>query len=118
MKYQQIIMGRQPGPDSFEYRQFYVPVALQDGRWMPCGDMREETHRFSQGTIMICSSEYDPDTNDCGPLSDIDAPPEWEVMARLWLNDDYVPPSDEVLDEIDRRAIQRMKDLGLWREPK
>lgn len=117
MKYQEIVMARSNGPRAEQYRQFYVPVAQQDGRWLPCGDMREETHRYSQATMGIGITECDPDTNDCGPLSDIPAPDGWTVVSRLWLNDDYVPPSDEVLEETDRRAVQQMKDLGLWKNP-
>lgn len=113
MKYQEIIMGRKPDADTFLYRRFAVPVSMQDGRWLPAGPMREETIRFTKMAMMLADAEYDEAASDCGPLSDIAAPEGWEVLARLWLPDDYVPQSDEVTQHARKEAVKKMVDLGI-----
>jgi hypothetical protein len=112
MKYQQIIMAQRVGPQDTEFRQFYVPVEDRDGRWLPCGKMREE--HVSPGAMLTGVSEYECGGNDtCGPLEDIPAIEGWKVVARLWLPDDYVPPSAEVLEEGLRRAREYLAKM--WR---
>lgn len=113
MKYQEIIMGQRPSESEYHFRRFAVPVAMQDGRWLPAGTMREETHRFSKGILMLAAAEYESARSDCGPLSDIQAPDGWEVIARLWLPDDYVPQSDEVTQHARKEAVKKMLDLGI-----
>lgn len=113
MKYQEIIMGQRPSPDEYHFRRFAVPVSMQDGRWLPAGPMREETHRYPKGMLMLAAADYESAPTDCGPLSDIPAPDGWEVIARLWLPDNYVPESDEVLDHGDREALRYMAERGL-----
>lgn len=105
MKYHQIIMFRRVSRQFSEFRQFYVPVEERDGTWVTCGPMREETDRYTQGSIFaeVCAYEgsgIDP----AGPLEDIATSDGWQVVARMWLPDDYVPPSAEVLEEGYRRA--------------
>lgn len=116
MKYQQIIMGQRPSESEYHFRRFAAPVAMQDGRWMPAGPMREETHRFSKGILMLAAAEYESAPGDCGPLSDIPAPDGWEVLARLWLPDNYVPQSDEVAQHSEREAIKHLLERGLVTE--
>ena len=116
MKYQEIIMGRRPAADEYNFRRFAVPVSMQDGRWLPAGPMREETHRFTKMAMMLADAEYDEAASDCGPLSDIPAPERWEVLARLWLPDDYVPASDEVMQHSEREAIKHLLERGLITE--
>lgn len=113
MKYQEIIMGRRPAADEYNFRRFAVPVSMQDGRWLPAGPMREETHRHSKMAMALAAAEYDESTSDCGPLSDIEAQAGWEVIARLWLPDDYVPASDEVRSHSRREALKHLAERGL-----
>lgn len=116
MKYQEIIMGQRPSVDEYHFRKFSVPVSTQDGRWLPAGPMREETHRFSKMAMAVAASEYSDFTSDCGPLGDIPAPEGWDVIARLWLADNYVPQSDEVTQHSEREAIQHLLERGLITE--
>jgi hypothetical protein len=116
MKYQAITIGRRPAIDEYQFRRFVVPVSMKDGVWLPNGPMREETHRFPKGVLMLGAAEYDEATSDCGPLSDIYAPEGWEVIARLWLPDNYVPASDEVMQHGEREAIQTLLERGLITE--
>jgi hypothetical protein len=116
MKYQEIIVGRQPAADEYNFRRFAMPVSVQDGRWLPSGPMREETHRFTKMAMMLSAAEYDEATSDCGSLADIDAADRWEVFARLWLPDDYVPESDEVMRHSEREAIKHALERGLITE--
>jgi hypothetical protein len=112
MKYQQIIMARRVSPDDGEFRQFYVPVEERDGTWVPCGPMREETHRVTHAAMFGSIDEYEHGGGEtCGPLSGIEAPPGWFVASRLWLPENYVPPSDEVREEGYRRAEAYLKEM-------
>jgi len=105
MKYHQIIMAKRVAPDATDFRQFYVPVEERDGTWVPCGPMREETDRYTQGSIFAGVCAYEGSGIDpAGPLDGVPAPDGWRVVARMWLPDDYVPPSAEVLEEGYRRA--------------
>jgi hypothetical protein len=110
MKYQQIIMVRRIGPQDSEFRQFYVPVEDRDGRWMPCGELRQE--HVSQQSMLGSVGEYEHGGGDtCGPLDDIPHIDGWSPVSRLWLPDDYVPPSAEVLEEGERRARKYLKEM-------
>jgi hypothetical protein len=112
MKYHQVIMARRVSPDTSEFRQFYVPVEERDGTWVTCGPMREETDRLTQGSIFVGLSAYEGSgAEPAGPLDGIDAPPGWSVVARMWLPDNYVPPSDEVREEGYRRAEAYLKEM-------
>ena len=110
MKYQCIIMGGNTPETKDTLRQFYVPVEDRDGRWLPCGVMVEE--KIPQMDIFVTATEYlDADESECGPLSDITPPPGYEVQARLWLPDNYVPESSEVREEGLKRAREHMRRL-------
>jgi|GEM_PF-4305136 len=110
MKYQQIIMAKRIGPEDTEFRQFYVPVEERDGKWMPCGAMREE--HVSQASMFGSVDEYEHGGGEsCGALADLAAPDGWFVASRLWLPDNYVPPSAEVLEEGERRARKHLKEM-------
>lgn len=110
MKYQQIVIARRASPDATEFRQFYVPVEERDGKWMPCGAMREEhvPHVSMFGSV----DEYEHGGGEsCGDLADIPAPAGWFVASRLWLPDNYVPASAEVREEGQRRAAEYLKEM-------
>ena len=110
MKYHQVIMARRVSPDTSEFRQFYVPVEERDGRWVPCGEMREE--HISQESMSAGISEYMHGGGEtCGPLDDIPSADGWSAVSRLWLHDNYVPPSAEVLEEGERRARKYLKEM-------
>ena len=112
MKYHQIIMFRRVSRQFSEFRQFYVPVEERDGTWVTCGPMREETDRVTQGSIFCGLAEYEgSEMEPAGPLEDIAAPHGWQVVARMWLPDDYVPPSAEVLEEGYRRARAYLQEM-------
>lgn len=112
MKYHQIIMVRRVSRQFSEFRQFYVPVEERDGTWVTCGPMREETDRVTQGSIVVGLSAYEgSEMEPAGPLEDIAAPDGWRVVARMWLPDDYVPPSAEVLEEGYRRARAYLREM-------
>jgi hypothetical protein len=112
MKYHQIIMAKRVAPDATEFRQFYVPVEERDGTWVPCGPMREETDRVTQGSIFagVAASECSGADN-AGPLDAIEAPVGWTVISRDWLPDNYVPQSAEVTEEGRRRAAEYLKEM-------
>lgn len=112
MKYHQIIMAKRVAPDATEFRQFYVPVEERDGTWVACGPMREETDRYTQGSIFaeVCAYEgsgIDP----AGPLDGVPAPDGWRVVTRTWLPDNYVPASKEVREEGRKRAEEYLKEM-------
>jgi len=115
MKYQQVVCARKIPPNRVALRQFYVPVHLQDGKWLPCGPMREEF--VPPATMFGNLSDYEHmDDGSCGPLSDITPPDGWVVAARTWLHDDYVPESQEVLEEKHRRAMTYLRSLGVYED--
>lgn len=110
MKYQQIVVYRRVSPTTSEFRQFYVPVEERDGRWMPCGPMREE--RVPQASMFGSVSDYEHGCGEsCGPLSDVPAPDGWATVSRLWLPDNYVPESPEVREEGERRAKDYLREM-------
>ncbi len=112
MKYQQIIMAKRVSPDLTEFRQFYAPVEERNGRWVVSGPLREETDRTTQGSILIGLSAYEETGSepDCD-LSSIQAPPGWDVVASMWLPDDYVPESAEVREEGEKRAKDYLRRM-------
>jgi hypothetical protein len=117
MKYQQILLMRLRNDGSgYDYRQLAAPVSLQYGKWMPCGECLDETPRLSQGEIAMGVAEYEEcmesgDVPECGELHDFPTDDEWLVAARFWLPDDYVPESQEVIDERNRRVADKLRDL-------
>jgi hypothetical protein len=116
MKYQQIVFSREFGPGEHEFRQFYVPVEECDGLMLPCGPMREETHMLTQLEIFLALVDYQGE-GEGEPIPDgTPTLPGWEPAAVLPLPDDYVPESLEVREEGRQRAIQHLKDLGVWRD--
>jgi hypothetical protein len=115
MKYQQILQMRLRDDDSgYDYRQLAAPISQQEGKWLPCGKVIDETPRLSQGEIAMGVAEYEAcdDDGDCGELHDYPADDGWHVAARFWLPDDYVPESQEVIEERDRRVADRMHQWG------
>jgi len=114
VKYQQIVYVRELSPREHEARQFYVPVEACDRLIVPCGPMREETHVLNQSEMFMAIAEYQAG-GEGEPIPE-GAPslPGWEPAAVLPLPDDYVPESWEVREEGRRRAIRRLRDMGLW----
>ena len=112
MKYQQIIMAKRVGPEDTEFRQFYVPVEERDGTWVPCGPMREETDLVTPVEMFGSVSDYEHGCGEgCGALADVPAPDGWSTVSRMWLPDNYVPPSAEVREEGHRRATEYLKEM-------
>lgn len=112
MKFHQIIMYRRVSPQFSEFRQFYVPVEERNGRWFPAGPLREETGRVTQASIFGNLSEYEGcEMEPAGPLDAIPAPAGWTVIASMWLPDNYVPESREVMEERERRAKAYLKRM-------
>lgn len=110
MKYQKIIMAQLSGGEAKAFHQFCVPVHESDGRWLPCGPMREE--HASAASMFGSVSDYEHGCgNSCGPLSDIQPLPGLAVVARLWLPDNYVPESAEVREEGEKRAKDYLRRM-------
>lgn len=117
MRKQCYIIGRELGPRTYDLRQFSVPVSQVDGKWAPAGEPFEETHLTDHLEMMIAVDEFQIHTdNSCGPLDDLPCPDGWKVMAREWLPDDYTPPTEDEVRARDEAAIQKMKDMGMWKD--
>jgi hypothetical protein len=117
MKYQQILLMRLRDDFGYDYRQLAIPVSIQRGKWLPCSPGIDETGRLSQGEIAMGVAEYEQcmeagEDPVCGELHDFPVGDGWYVAARFWLPDDYVPESQEVIDERNRRVSERMRKWG------
>ena len=111
MKYQLAVFGKRVSPDLTRFQQVYFPVDQRDGAWVPCGPLRPDPGVLDEGDMFMNAAAYlDGTGRDCGPLEDITPPEGWTVEARLWLPDDYVPPSQEVLEEGESRARELVQD--------
>lgn len=120
MRYQQFITERKdPGLLlKGEFRSYYMPVAQREGGWFPAGDIIEDTDSHDQVGLLsdIITYQIFRYENDVGSLDDIQSPDDGTVAARIWLPDDYKPPTPEELAQRRRESIQKLKDMGLWRE--
>ncbi len=104
MKYQSYVTGRKQNGE-YEFRRFYCPVTLQDGKWMPASLPVEDTHFYPQVELAMDVAEYDTQADaECGDLEDIPRPAGWSVLCRHWLPDDYVPPTAEELKKQEAEA--------------
>jgi hypothetical protein len=118
MRYQEYIIGRELGPRRYDLRQFSVPVHQVDGKWVPAGEPFEETHLTDHLAMMISVDEFQIHTdNTCGKLDDMPCPAGWKVMTREWLPDDYTPPTQEEVDQRTKDAIDKLRQMGVWRDP-
>ena len=119
MKYQYIIFAKGDDPKTQELEGFYGPVEDKDGIQVLCGPLRRDPNQGFPDLAdeLYVYEESSPEDNAwLGPLSAIDAPEGWKCVARAPLPDDYVPESKEVADENCSRAIQHMKNLGIWKD--
>lgn len=119
MKYQYIIFAKGDDPKTQELEGFYGPVEDKDGIQLLCGPLRREPNQnFPDlaGAVQDYEDSSPEDNAWLGPLTDVPAPDGWKCVARIPLPDDYVPESREVLEEHRSRAVQHMKNLGIWRE--
>jgi len=116
MKYQRYVVYQRKTKDLSEFRCFRTQVVQSGESWLPTGDPIEETARFAPADMLLDIGEYEENKDDVGPLSEITPPDGWAVAARLWLPDNYVPESQEVSEEHERRSIERLRKMGLWRD--
>lgn len=120
MRYQEYIIGKEicSNPCIYDFRKFSVPIHSVAGSWLPAGEPFEETHLCHRFDMMISVYEFQVYTdNTCGYLDDMPCPEGWLVMARYWLPDDYVPPTEEEVEEQRQAAIGHLKKMGVWRDP-
>jgi len=111
MKYQLYILGA-PSGDGEVYRQFAVPVSLQDGKWSPTGPAVENSS--DQFDIALEVEAFrDIGEHPCGPLEDIPASPPWRTVARCWLADDFTFPTPEELQAISDKSERYLRDMGI-----
>lgn len=121
MKYQQeYIIGRKTSdrPLRQELRVLRVPITEKDGRWVPAGEPIEDTWRRTQESLFVSISEYDACGSTCPEAVPFTPPEGWSVLAEFRLPPDYVPPSSEVTEEEQRRAVEYLRKMGVWRDPK
>lgn len=111
MKYMKVIAAQARQSGGHAFRQFYVPVDDSGGMPVPCGPMREETSRLSQGDIAVAASEYEGDDGGDPIPKGYQAPDGWRIVAVLPLPDNYVPASAEVREEGQRRAAEYLKEM-------
>jgi hypothetical protein len=119
VKYQYIIFAKGDDPKTQELEGFYGPVEDKDGIQVLCGPLRRDPNQtFEDLALGVLSYEDCPpeDTAWLGPLSDVPAPDGWQCVARAPIPDDYSPESREVLEEHRSRAIQHLKNLGVWKD--
>jgi hypothetical protein len=115
-KYQEYIVGRciTEKPPEWEFKVFYVQVEERDGKRVVCGKPIDITHLDAEPLLGIAAEEAAPTSPEM--LADITPPDGWQVMAQYPLPDNYVPESQEVFDEHGRRAIEKLRSMGLWRD--
>lgn len=114
MKYQQYVVARRCQDGSHDLRRFRTKVIQSGEAWLPDGAPIEE--HPTPADMLLDIGEYEDSAGDFGPLTEITPPDGWTVVARLWLPDNYVPESQEVADEHRKRAIAKLRSMGLWRD--
>ena len=100
-----------------EYRAYYVPVQQREGGWFAAGPAQSDpTYDQVECLGNVTFFQLYRNKEDCGPLDDIASPDGHAVVARYWLDDDYVPPTPEQMAERHRKTVEFMKSQGLWRD--
>jgi len=115
MKYMQVIFERVADDGVHQFRQFYAPVTEEGCVYTVCGPLKEETHMLSQVSIAMGVGDFE-EANINDSITGLDIPDGWTLAAWSRLPDNYVPHSAEVRDEDEKRAIDHLKKLGLWRD--
>lgn len=100
-----------------EYRAYYVPVQQREGGWFPAGQAQIDPI-YDQVAMLTNTLSYQicRQSDDCGPLDDIVSPDGHTVVARYWLEDDYVPPTQEQMEERWRQASEFLRSQGIGRD--
>lgn len=119
MKYQGFVTERKDPSLQLkaEYRAYYVPVHQQEGGWFPAGPALPDP-KYTQADILSNVLQYQIHRNkvDCGPLDDIVSPDGHTVVARYWLEDDYVPPTPEQQAEKRAEVIAYLRSIGVRKD--
>ena len=121
MKYQGFITERKDGDLALraEYRSYYIPVEERDGGWFPAGKAVEDTDSNDQVGLLstVLNFQINRPNDGCGPLDDLASPDGHTIVARYWLEDDYVPPTAEQIAAKIAEAQDKLRSMGLWKEP-
>jgi hypothetical protein len=119
MKYQGFITERKDPSLQLkaEYRAYYLPVREHEGGWMPAGAAQEDAG-YTQADMLsnVLTYQVSRPTPACGPLDDIASPDGHTVVARYWIEDDYSPPTPEEQQRQHEEAVQKLRDMGVWRD--
>lgn len=108
----QIYVLKQPG-EPFTVRCYTVPVKLEGVKYQLDGEPSECTWADAD-RVFTLMEEYLNGPNQSH--ADVPVPDGWELMGCAVLPDGYVPPSQEVKEEGERRAMDFLRKKGLWKD--
>lgn len=120
MKYQYYIITPNPEPrEQPVYRMFMHPVEQVDGEWKQSGDAKEIDGHSDEFDLNVIAWRIYGAAPGIGKLDDIKPPTGWTVVARDWLPDDYVPPTQAEVEQAERDAIVHWRKIqeDMRREP-
>lgn len=111
MSYVYLILAKGGDPNE-GLRLMDIPAEWRDGTFVATGELQDRPAPAEDLWDMLDDGEE----SDC-PMAPVDLPDGWECLARFWCPARYVPESREVRNQARQDAIQKLKDMGLWREP-
>lgn len=120
MKYQYYVITPDPEPQHQPvFRMFMVPVHEVDGQWKPSGPATELDEPSEDLSLNVIAWRIYGASPGIGKLDDITPPRGWTVVARDWLPDDYVPPTQAERDQAERDAMVHWRKIqeDMRREP-
>lgn len=111
MKYQYYVITPDPEPrEQAVYRMFIMPVHEVDGEWRQAGEAKELEGDSEEVEMNVIAWRIYGRPPGIGHLDEVKPPRGWTVVARDWLPDDYVPPTDAEREQAERDA------LGHWQK--
>lgn len=115
-KYQRYIVQEIQANEDGEraLRSFYFRVEKRDGKWVAASkpvEIRDGHSDLFHETGLLADSVMIQDAPRQEGLAPIELPDGYRLLAQHWLPDNYVPESDEVMEERERRASEDMKDV-------
>lgn len=116
-KYQRYIVQRNSADHTGwrPLRSFYLRVEQRDGEWVAASKATEirAGHADAQHYCgLIIDSVMIEDAPREENLVYVMPPHGYEVIAQHWLPDNYVPPSDDVMEETERRIKEDLIRRG------
>jgi hypothetical protein len=108
----QIYVLKEPG-EPLAVRCYTVPVQLDGVRYKISGEPTACAWADEE-TAFTLMEEYLDGPNPSH--ADVPVPDGWELVGSAILPDNFVPPSREVKEEGERRAMDFLRKKGFWKD--